>query len=451
MPFDVHMCVRAEIQAMRSICLLLAALSSTYLAAQPDLGTRTTSVLFDVVVRDGKSRPVRGLPLSDFELTEDGRPQQLLAIFTPGARSSSQQSPALPLARAENASGVAGRATGGVEASAPLAEDASVTAFVFDQLSPDARALAGRVAGRLSGKMRDEEWLGVFALDASLVVAHEFSRDRAGIREAVGRLAGRTSRITDVSGATSITQGGVSLDPSVPATAGADSAGGFATFEARRRYMEDGGPVHTIMAKMEWRMAMAYDEMSRDLQGRSAVIGLRAVSAAMAAKTGRKALVLFTEGLALSEQNRPHFEALIATANSAGVAFYVVDAAGLRVHSAMAEAVRQQDVAGRMGIGDLARGRGAWTKDLERQADMVRSDGNGPLWRLARETGGVLIENTNSVDALGDRLTEDQESHYLLAYSPTRQQLDGSYRQVRVTLKTKGLRAVHRSGYWAVP
>lgn len=418
----------------------------------PDLQSRTTSVLFDVVVRDSRGRPVRGLTLQDFSLTEDGTPQQLTALFTrPSRVAGPLHSPSGDTVDSEARPDTAAPAAGPLSGAALPAHEASATAFVFDQLSPEGRALALRVAQRLASRMRDDEWLGVFGLDASLVVAQGFSRDREATSEAVSRMLGRPLRTTDSSAWASTTTGGVSLDPTVPATAGAESAGGLPTFEARRRYMEDGGPAEKLMAQIEWRMALAYDDMARDLQGQNSVIGLRAVSAALAQAPGRKSLVLFAEGLPVTERNRPHFEALIATANSAGVSFYVIDAAGLRVHSAIAEGVRQQDVAGRTALGDLRRGRGAWTLDLERQADVVRSDGNAALWRLARETGGVLIENTNSVDAMAQRLNEDQDAHYLLAYSPLKSQLDATYRHVRVTVRTRGLTAVHRSGYWAVP
>lgn len=48
-------------------------------AQQPELRTATTCVLFDVVVRDYKGRPIEGLSLSDFELREDGTRQHLTA------------------------------------------------------------------------------------------------------------------------------------------------------------------------------------------------------------------------------------------------------------------------------------------------------------------------------------------------------------------------------------
>ncbi len=143
-------------------------------------------------------------------------------------------------------------------------------------------------------------------------------------------------------------------------------------------------------------------------------------------------------------------DTLIATANRAGVTFYVVDAAGLRAHSTIAATARELDVAGREALGDVRRNEGAWTKDLERQADLLRSDGTSSLARLAKETGGVLLENSNGVEAMATRLEQDQRSQYVIAYTSTRPTLDGSYRKVTVKVQRKGATAVHRSGYWAV-
>lgn len=130
--------------------------------------------------------------------------------------------------------------------------------------------------------------------------------------------------------------------------------------------------------------------------------------------------------------------------------FYPVDAAGLRAHSAVAATAREQDYAGRVALGDEGRSQGAWTRDLEKQADLVRSDGTASLARLAKETGGLLLENSNSIDRIARRIAEDQASHYLLAYAPVRGEMDGTYRRVMVKVKRRGANATHRSGYWAV-
>lgn len=181
-----------------------------------------------------------------------------------------------------------------------------------------------------------------------------------------------------------------------------------------------------------------------------AAVGLRAIATGMAGLTGRKALVLFSQGLPLSDQARTLFDTMVAAANRAGVTFYPVDAAGLRAHSAVAATAREQDYAGRVALGDEGRSQGAWTRDLEKQADLVRSDGTASLARLAKETGGLLLENTNNVERIARRIADDQASHYLLAYTPARGEMDGTYRRVTVKVKRKGATATHRSGYWAV-
>jgi VWFA-related protein len=197
-------------------------------------------------------------------------------------------------------------------------------------------------------------------------------------------------------------------------------------------------------------MAETYERYTRDVQGQMAAVGLRAVATGMASLTGRKAVVLFSEGLPLSDQARTLFDTMVAAANRAGVSFYPVDAAGLRAHSAVAATVRELDYAGRVALGDEGRSQGAWTRDLEKQGDLVRSDGTASLARLAKETGGLLLENTNNVERIARRIAEDQASHYLLAYTPARGEMDGTYRRIIVKVKRKGATVTHRSGYWAV-
>lgn len=98
----------------------------------------------------------------------------------------------------------------------------------------------------------------------------------------------------------------------------------------------------------------------------------------------------------------------------------------------------------------MRRNDGAWTKDLERQSDLLRSDGTSTLGRLAKDTGGFLLENSNAVDAMAARLEQDQRAQYVLAYPSSKPALDGTYRKVSVKVKRKGARPTARTGYWAV-
>jgi VWFA-related protein len=435
---------------MRRAMLLAVCVAGVFAvpsAQQPALRTSTTTILFDVVVRDGKGAPVRDMTVAEFELIEDGRRQTISAVFGPGGRpldATAALPSTSPLVAA--AAGQPGQ-SGDTSAAPAVEEPPSAVAFVFDQLAPESRVMAARVADAMLARMPDRDSVGLFGLEHRLHVAQGFTRDRAAARTALAALAQRPIVVKDAS-ATQSTRTGVDLDPGVSPTVGAESAGGAQDFATRQRLLNGAGPERLLYA-MEMRMAETYERYTRDVQGQMAAVGLRAVAAGMAGLTGRKAIVLFSDGLPLSDQARILFDTMVATANRAGVTFYPVDAAGLRAHSAVAATAREQDYAGRVALGDEGRSQGAWTRDLEKQADLVRSDGTASLARLARETGGLLLENSNSVDRIAGRIAEDQASHYLIAYTPSRSDMDGTYRRVVVKAKRKGAAVTQRSGYWA--
>ncbi len=76
------------------------------------------------------------------------------------------------------------------------------------------------------------------------------------------------------------------------------------------------------------------------------------------------------------------------------------------------------------------------------------------LEALAQSTGGLAFfpEDVEMVEQIADRVARDIRNQYVLAYTPTNQALDGSYRQIRVVAKGPGAPNVRtRSGYYATP
>ena len=142
---------------------------------------------------------------------------------------------------------------------------------------------------------------------------------------------------------------------------------------------------------------------------------MRAVVSAFGALPGRKSILYFTESLPITDRMKPKFDALIGEANRANIVVYPVDAVGLRVHSKEAELGRNVAVAGAKGIGDEEREKGAWTKDLEKQNDLLNSRPTAVLGRLAKDTGGFLVENTND---LGAGVARMQRERTLTTCSP---------------------------------
>lgn len=76
------------------------------------------------------------------------------------------------------------------------------------------------------------------------------------------------------------------------------------------------------------------------------------------------------------------------------------------------------------------------------------------LNELTAATGGLAFypKDVNDVQALAEEVARDIRNQYTIAYSPSVQALDGSYRQIKVTVEAPGKPVVRtRSGYYATP
>ena len=128
-------------------------------------------------------------------------------------------------------------------------------------------------------------------------------------------------------------------------------------------------------------------------------------------REGRKTLVVVSRGIPLQydislEQD---FAALLREANRGNVIIHTLDPRGL--------------------------GQGVFVHDT--------------LYRLASETGGQAIVNTNDLSKGLTRVIRDASHHYLVGYAPTRDLNDGKFHKIAVKVKRRGARTVARKGYWS--
>jgi Ca-activated chloride channel homolog len=73
---------------------------------------------------------------------------------------------------------------------------------------------------------------------------------------------------------------------------------------------------------------------------------------------------------------------------------------------------------------------------------------------LAEATGGESFypRDASEVDRIAHQVARDVRSQYTVIYSPGSQALDGSYRQIKVTVNAPGHPTVRtRTGYYATP
>jgi hypothetical protein len=226
----------------------------------------------------------------------------------------------------------------------------------------------------------------------------------------------------------------------LPSTAGAQAVGSLEVELAQNR--------------MESRMLEMFDTLEREQQGYSTTNALLAVVASLQELPGRKTIVFFSEGLAAPPAALQAFRSVIDTANRANVTIYTVDASGLRAESVVAETRREMTAAGTDRIVQIETGAmpvgGSMLRVMERNEDMLRQDPHTSLGDLARDTGGVLVRDTNDLRSAFRRIDEDMRFHYVLTYAPQNQVFDGRFREIDVKVTRPGARVFARRGYFAV-
>ena len=426
--------------------LLAAPLAAQQPAPQRAQGTLTegvTAVLVDVVVRDRRGQPVRDLKVSDFQILEDGVPQPLGSFtqFSEGAASGAAPA-AAPTAAPAAAPG----------AGTPPAPDdrPTVTALVFDRLSPEARRLAVQAAQSYLGKRQEtESYFGIFGVDLSLAPYAPFTRNARVLREALDRLGSRASASFN---SPEQQQQRTNADQQA-AIAGAQAAAGVAAAG-----QGGGGPGtaagDAMLAQMASSMSRDFDAMERDQQGYSTTNSLFAIIKSMRQLPGRKSIVLFSEGLSLPPAVQRLFLGVIDAANRANVSIYTMDAKGLRAESEQAKIRDQVNQMAAGGGGILGGGAGSsndpLSKTLENNEDVLRQDPQNGLGTLAQGTGGVLFDNTNNLRQGFERVEADQRNYYLLGYTPTNEKYDGRFRAIEVKVNRPGVTVAARKGYFAV-
>jgi VWFA-related protein len=420
---------------------------------EPEVRIRANEVALDIVVRDKKGRPVRDLTAADFEIYEDGVRQQV-GSFRFVLRESTAGDSTTP--GAASGKGAASRV-------APLKDVASagVIALVFDRLSPEARALA-----RKAGLAYAEEGItgggftGVFGIDQALRTIQLYTDNPELVRQAVEKATSTTTstytssagKVRDLSERSTALSQQISNQESAASAAGAarDGAGASAAGAAIGQ-----AATQQALIEMQTHMLENFEALERDQQGFATINSLLAVITPMRNLPGRKTIIFFSEGLALPQSVQTKFPAVISAANRANVSIYAIDSAGLRIESGTIEAAREINSLANRRMPQTGRGNDSitsapYTKALERNEDLLRLDPRSGLGRLADQTGGFLISDTNDLKAGLHRIDDDMRAYYVLTYIPKNEDYNGQFRHIAVKLNRQNLEAQTRKGYYAV-
>lgn len=131
------------------------------------------------------------------------------------------------------------------------------------------------------------------------------------------------------------------------------------------------------------------------------------------AETGRKAIVVITDGVDMGSRYDVH-QAIEAAHKSDAIIY----------------SIQYIDVRGYGGFG---------------------MGGDGDLKKMSEETGGRMfrVDRKNTLDSIFDQIQKEMRSQYLLAYTPADSARDGSFRKLEIKTKRKDVKVQARKGYYA--
>jgi VWFA-related protein len=429
---------------MKSVLAVFASLAVLQASAPPSspapqeqsFRSGATGVILDVVVRDRRGRPVRDIQQSEITVLEDGVSRDVKTfrlVERAETRSTVEPPPA---------------AAGQPDA---LRLPTLIT-MVFDHLTQNSRSLARKAALQfVSRGIPEDQWVAVFSLEQRLRLEQAFTRDADAIRRAIERATLGASETRDRAAATHSDRDA--------AERAADAALG--TLNAERPPGDTGAigaaisdaRVREVLARMA-RMVETADLQQR---GQSTLFPLMALLKAQGSLTGRKALLFFSEGLAIPSNLEEAYRSAISEANRANVSIYAVDARGLDTGRSLDQSRQMLERSARNSQSQVTAGasqRPVTMDDVmnsETAESALRTDTQNALRALAEETSGALIANTNDLGSGLVHVATDLDSYYEIGYAPAAVPPDGRFRSVQVKIARRGVIVQSRSGYFALP
>ena len=375
----------------------------------------------DAVVTDERGNFVAGLTKDDFELLDEGKPQEISAfslvdIPLPAAVASSRAAAAAVSDVKSNAQPISGRLYVIVLDDlnvAPLRTKVVVNAarqLIERHFGPNDMAAITYTSGRTDG-------------------AQEFTSERAALLAAIDKFQGRKLRSTVLEKADQYFQQHLK---ELEANSSSDPDAGPPTSGTVR------GPIGYSNVTTD------PDDFERGHRAQQVLGSLKRLAELMGGVRGRrKAIVMFSEGIDYPIYDIFGSQAAtsvvmatrdaIAAAARGNVSFFAVDPRGL---VGMTSESIELNYAADPHLGFDAKGLLA---DMYLSQDSLRT--------LADETGGYAAVNSNNVSNALNRIVKLNSTYYVLGYYPKDARRDGRFHKIEVRAKRPGLRVSARKGY----
>ena len=370
-------------------------------------------VVEDVIVKARDGSPIDNLKASDFQVTEDGKPQQI-SVFE-YQKLSDEAVPSAPPAlqpRTEVAAAAPPPAPKPLTAVQIAPEkpgdikyrDKRLMVMFFDMTSmPVQDQMRAQTAALkfLNTQMTRSDLMAIMTFASDIQVVQDFTDDRDLLTQEIKKL---------------VIGEGLGLDETVSDDSSSDTGAAFQQDDTE------------------------FNIFNTDRQ----LSALESAVKMLASLNEKKALVYFASGMTRNGlDNQAQLQATINAAIRSNVSFYPIDARGLVASAPLGDATKGSPGGQAMYSGSSGR---AATSNFQGQQET--------LYTLASDTGGKALLDNNDLSMGLVQAQKDISSYYIIGYYSANETLDGRFRRVKIALKDSAAAARvakldYRQGYYA--
>ncbi len=380
------------------------------------LRSTTRLIQVNVIVTGKHGNPITGLTKDEFQVFDNKRSQEIQFFSAQDNLAPDQTTAPLPPNTFTNR---VGKQAGTPE---------SVTVILLDALNSDFsdQALVRQQVLRFLNQLQPRDRVALYWLGQRLHVLHNFTTDASQLRDALVGFATDSSQ----------------------------SLANSQVDDARLNNSNSSSPAGQTSSREAFREAFAQrvtNESTRD-RVRFTVAALIEVANHIGSLHGRKSIV-WVSGSFPIDLGKEKFD--LNWANDTGVSFSAEVARAAQALSDADISIYPVDARGLIGDGASA------TQDSsDAHPEFSAEDGHLPtgnatgnvetMKTLAARTGGKAFYGTNDLSGSIRRALDDSRSTYTLSYLPAGVKWDGTFHNIKVTVKVPGADVRARAGYFAI-
>ncbi len=419
------------------VAVVVVLLATPSVAQDDVVRVKSNLVNIDVLVKDKKGKYIPDLKAEDFTIFENGVQQKVEFFDAPLVGVSNQTSTA-----------ATGTTQPDTAATAPPAVTRNYVTLVLDSQSTDVTNLKQVREGMIRyarEQINDGDAVALLRVTNGLQLLQPFTHDKAkliAVLEGLGSGAdSKNFERQDIADNITRLRGELQVANEAPSTA--IQSPGAGSNAARIMIMR------AMLAQfIKLRTALSLQ------QSRPVLAAIAAICEGLRSVPGKKTLVLFSQGFITPAVLDWQVQSTIDIANRANVAIYIIDSAGLK-----ASAPNTTALGGTSPLGGIS---AATNQEQRIRAvggetifDYSRQEGLGReydiLYRMSGDTGGRFLKGNNDIGQGLERINQEIQSRYTLAYRSTNQNFDSSFRKVKIEVRRPDAQIISRSGYYAIP